>query len=141
MPQIIRHLALLAAVLCLSACATNPTPGNSRGIDSIVVTFSPSGSMDADDVCTVEITEAETINLWVAALEAIPELPARGIRFIKFAAPISQHRIELRKGDDVLQVARMRSGHLDVAAHEGWAFYSGEDEAFTGLVTAAIPGE
>ena len=140
MLHLIRHLALLAALLHLPACCTAYTDPGLR-IDSIVVTYSPSGPLDADDVRTVEITDAETVELWVAALEAVPELPARGVRQIKFAPPVSQHRIELRKGDEVQRVARMRSGLLDVDAHEGWAFYSGEDEEFTGLVRAAVPGE
>ena len=33
---------------------------------------------------------------------------------------------------------RLRGGLLDVDAHDGWAFYSGEDEAFTALVLAAL---
>ena len=140
MPHLIRHLALLAVLLHLPACCTAYT-GSELGIDSIVVTYSPSGPLDADDAQTVEITDAETVELWVAALEAVPELPARGVRQIKFAPPVSQHRVELRKGDEVQRVARMRSGLLDVDAHEGWAFYSGEDEEFTGLVRAAVPGE
>lgn len=140
MLHLIRHLALLAALLHLPACCTAYTdPG--PGVDSIVVTFSPSGPLDADDAQTIEITDAETVELWVAALEAVPELPARGVRQIKFAPPVSQHRVELRQGDEVLRVARMRSGLLDVDAHEGWAFYSGEDEEFTALVQAAVPGE
>ena len=140
MNQLIRDLALFAAALYLSACVSTPTPQNPHGVDAIVVTFSPSGSLDAADARTVEITDPATIDLWVQALDAVPEMPARGIRYIKFAAPISQHRVELRRGDEVLRVARMRSGHLDVAAHDGWAFYSGEDKAFTALVNAAVPG-
>ena len=141
MPQLIRGLALLAVVLCLSACASSFITNNPQGLDSIVVTFSPSGDLDAEDVRTVEINEASTIDLWIGALDAVPDLPARGIRYIKFANPSSQHRIEFRKGDEVMRVARMRSGQLDVAAHEGWAFYSGEDEEFTALVNATIPGK
>jgi hypothetical protein len=134
------HLALFAAAFSLCACASIPAPQNPLGVDRIVVTFSPSGRMEAPDVQTFEVVDAATVDAWVTALEDVPELPARGVRYIKFAAPISQHRVELRAGDVVVRVARMRSGHLDVAAHEGWAFYSGEDREFTALVRSAVPG-
>jgi len=142
-----RCSVVAAAALCFSACAGGPEPsaaagvGNAHGVDSIVVTFSASGRLDADDVQTVEITDAATVDLWVAALDAVPEVPARGIRYIRFQAPISQHRVELRKGEQTVRVARMRSGQLDVDAHEGWAFYSGEDKEFTALVNAVVPGK
>jgi hypothetical protein len=140
MNQLILHLALLAALLHLPACAGAPEPNRQHAVDSIVVAFSPSGTLDAADARTLEITDAETIDRWVAALEAVPKLPARGVRLVKFAPPISEHRVELRAGGEVLRVARLRGGLLDVDAHDGWAFYSGEDEAFTALVLAAIPG-
>ena len=70
MLHLIRPLALLAALLHLPACCSAYTDPGLR-VDSIVVTYSPSGPLDADDVRTVEITDAETVELWVAALEAV----------------------------------------------------------------------
>lgn len=134
------HLALFAAAFSLCACASIPAPQNPLGVDRIVVTFSPSGRMEAPDVQTFEVVDAARGQLGHVLERCDPRVDGRGVRYIKFAAPISQHRVELRAGDVVVRVARMRSGHLDVAAHEGWAFYSGEDREFTALVRSAVPG-
>lgn len=149
MTRLLRNALPFAAALLLSSCSapngpngpddTN-APVRGHGIDSIVVTFSPSGDLNADDARRTEVTDPETIAAWVQALDAVPETPKDGVVLIKFRAPISQHRVELRSGDEIVRVARMRNGLLDVAAHEGWAFYSGEDAAFVALVNAALPG-
>ncbi|MCK5941537.1 MAG: hypothetical protein KAI24_06180 [Planctomycetes bacterium] len=132
--------ALLAAALPFAACSSAPEPRNELGVDAIVVTYSPSGAMDAADLRRVEITDIETIDLWVRTFAAVPDMPERGIRFIRFKEPVSQHRVEFRRGDEVVRVARMRSGQLAVGSHKSWAFYSGEDRAFTALVNALVPG-
>ena len=136
----------LAAAVPVAACFNAPqrsptaTPANEHGITSIVVTFSPSGDLESDDVRHEHISDPATIDAWVQALYSVPEMPARGVRFIRFRAPISQHRIEMHSGDRLVRIARMRSGNLDVDAHAGWAFYSGEDRPFTALVNAVLPG-
>lgn len=140
MNKILFALPLLLSLLAFPACSTAPSPAPD-GIDEIVVLYSPSGNMDADDLQRVVITDAATIAKWVAALEAVPDKPARGIRYISFRDVPSQHSVELRQNGQVQRTERMRGGHLDVSSHEGWAFYSGEDRAFADLVNAAVPGK
>ena len=143
--------ALLAAFcLAASACSGPPdAPSKEPAVDRIVVHYGPSvgfgvgfdgGGELVDGEQRVEIDAPETVASWLLALDRIPEQPVRGVRLISFAGDPPEHRIEFYAGDELLRIRRMKAGLLDVAAHDGWAFYSGEDEAFTSLVTAVVPG-
>ncbi|MEO0477952.1 MAG: hypothetical protein AAF196_00585 [Planctomycetota bacterium] len=140
-------IRLLAALLVLlAACSTPPasdTPTDPApegpGIDRIVVTYSPSGRMQSDDVQSVTIDEPERIALWMSVLAAVPDQPERGIRYIRFGPSVPEHRVQFFSGEEVVEFRRLKGGHMDVAEAPGWAFYSGEDEEFAALVTEAAP--
>ncbi|MBK8975027.1 MAG: hypothetical protein IPM29_03805 [Planctomycetes bacterium] len=144
------HTIFLSVFCCLTAvgCSSAPDqPPSEPAVDRIVVHYGPSvglavdvPQLGAEDAQCVEIRTPETISLWLAALDAIPEMPAQGVRLVSFVGDPPEHRIELYSGDELRRVCRMKAGLLDVAAYDGWAFYSGEDRAFTSLVTALVPG-
>lgn len=156
------------AALTLSSCSTgpDPQPGNATAaeqgpaaaadggaetlldaplamgaVDRIVIHYGPSGDLDAEDVVAVEIRDPATIAHWLATLAQVPAQPERGVRMIRFMPNTPEHRIELCAGDETRMVHRLKGGQLDVAEHPGWAFYSGEDKAFSGLVTGLVPGK
>lgn len=140
-------IRLLAALLVLlTACSTTPSDpavidpiAEGSGVDRIVVTYSPSGLIRSDDVQTITIDEPERVALWMSVLSAVPDQPEKGIRYIRFLPNAPEHRVQFFRGDEVVESRRLKAGNLDVEAAPGWAFYSGEDEEFTALVTEAAP--
>lgn len=145
-PPMFRATLAVVSTFLIVACSAAP-PGRAGGstvdssaVDRIVVHYAPAGDMQAPDVQRLEIRDPATIATWVAAIEAVPEQPAGGVRMIRFLANTPRHRVELYSGDSLSTSRRLMGGQLDVAAHPGWAFYSGEDRAFVALVAAVAPG-
>ena len=132
-------LCTLIALL-LTACASTSSTSQESRVDQIVVKYGPVGELDQADMVTVTVDDARTIGQWLEKLDAIPEMPERGIRYVKFLPTAPRYRLEFIKDGEIVDVHRMRGAHLDVQSHEGWAFYSGEDREFCQLVTELVPG-
>lgn len=135
----VRTLALtLFAVLLAASCRSTPEAADAGGpgVDRIVIRHHDGG--DAGGVIVHEVRDPAEIARWLDALAALPEMGPADVRMISFVQPAPRHEIEFLAGEEVVDARRMMGGQLDVKEHPGWAFYSGQDRAFTSLV-AALP--
>lgn len=135
-------LVLLAILSGCGGLPPEPADLIYPGTDHIRVTCAPKADFGAPDVRTIEVNATADVRRWRETLTAVPHQPQRGARHIKFVANAVEYRIEF-VGRDGVTIARhrMKGSCLDVAAHQGWAFYSGEDRDFVALVNALFADE